>query len=255
MSDCARTEERLVDYLEGVLPPHEHEALDAHATGCRACSAVLRESRSILEAYRSVPDADVGAEIAGKLLAAARLQPVGKHSRRSTWVLVAAAAVVLVSAVVGVLWFDRAGPADPIASLLREAEAHIAAGEAEAALTAYEQALDLAGEDEREAEILCRLGALHVAAGDFARALARLGLVISTHPDYAGLETVLLLRGRALEGLGEREQALALYRVVAAEFPGARDEALRKISALERQEPDPSYEELQTLGYGGDGGD
>jgi len=63
---------------------------------------------------------------------------------------------------------------------------------------------------------------------------------------------VLLLRGRALEGLGEREEALALYRVVAAEFPGARDEAMHKISALEAAESAPSLEQLQALGYSGE---
>src|ERR1700752_5208967 len=101
MSDCARTEELLVDYLEGVLLPREQATLEAHAASCRACGAVLRESRSIVSAYRAVPAADVGAEFAGKLLAAARLQPIAKRSRRSTWALVAAAAIVLFSTLAG----------------------------------------------------------------------------------------------------------------------------------------------------------
>lgn len=247
MSECTRTEERLVDYLDGALSPREHEALESHTASCRACSAVLRESRSILEAYRSVPDDDVSAEVARKLLAAARLPAIARRPRRRALALVAAAAAVLVT--VAVLWFGRGTSSDPIADALRDAGSHLASGELGTAITSYEKALALARGDVREAEILQRLAELHLERSEFASALARLERLVSARPDHANLEAVLLLRGRALEGLGDREQALELYRVVADEFPSSRDEALRKISALEGPVIERA-EELQALGYG-----
>lgn len=253
MSDCTRIEEQLVDYLDGTLSRAEHAAIEGHAAHCAACGIALRESRSILASYRSIPDEDVGAEVADRLRAAARPRAAARRVPRRAWVLVAGAAAVLLAALASVLWFQRGDSSERLVSLMRTAEAHVAAGRSDAALATYEQALALAGEGEHAAEILHHLGALHVANGDFREALARLGRVLSQHPDYAGLESVLLLRGQALEGLGRREEALELYRLVAAEFPGSRDLTLRKIGDLEHAgQLDPLDDALRALGYGGE---
>jgi len=248
MTDCTRTEEGLVDYLDGTLPQRERAALEAHAARCRACGAALAESRAILEAYRALPDEDVGPEIAERVLAAALPRPV--VSRRRRLVVLAAVAAVIVAVLASMFWSGRGAPADPIASLLREGAAQVAAGRTEAALASYEQALALAGSDERAAEILQRLAEVHVAERDFARALARLDLIASAHPNYADLEAVLLLRGRALEGLGERDEALACYRHIATAFPHARREAVSRLQALQELSPEDA-KSLRALGYGG----
>lgn len=255
MSDCTRTEEQLVDFLDGTLSRAEHAAIESHAAHCVACATTLRETRSILASYRSIPDEDAGDEVAERLRTAARTAPIERRARRRTRLLLACVAAALVTVVVSVLWIDREGEkgVDRVAPLMHEAEAQVAAGEIRAAFDTYEQALEIAGEDERAAEILHHLGALHVASEDYAQALFRLGQVVSGHPGYAGLESVLLLRGQALEGLGRREEALKLYRLVAAEFPASRSESLRKIGELEHANKTPGdFETLRGLGYVGE---
>jgi anti-sigma factor RsiW len=45
---CASGVERLMDYLEGVLPSQTAHALEAHVAGCERC-------RAYLESYRATP--------------------------------------------------------------------------------------------------------------------------------------------------------------------------------------------------------
>lgn len=254
MSDCTRTEEQLVDFLDGTLSRAEHAAIESHAAHCAACGTTLRESRSILTAYRSIPDEDAGVAVASRVRAAALPHGTSQRARRPPWILAACAAAVLLAALASVFWFERGASPERLQLLVREAEAQADAGRSEGALATYERALLLAGEDSNAPEILRRIAELHVAHGDFVQALDRLGQVVSKHPDYAGLESVLLLRGQALEGLGRREEALELYRLVASEFPVNRSEALRKIAELEYAgQIDPGdLESLEALGYGGD---
>jgi anti-sigma factor RsiW len=46
---CVEFEDRLTDYLEGVLPPAEHIAFAEHALRCPVCHEVLNEVKSALE--------------------------------------------------------------------------------------------------------------------------------------------------------------------------------------------------------------
>jgi len=44
---CLDTEERLSDYLEGVLAADERAAMEAHLTGCASCPALVADVRSL----------------------------------------------------------------------------------------------------------------------------------------------------------------------------------------------------------------
>jgi anti-sigma factor RsiW len=55
---CASGVERLVDYLEGVLPGELRADLEAHVAGCARCAAFVasyRETARILRDATSVP--------------------------------------------------------------------------------------------------------------------------------------------------------------------------------------------------------
>jgi len=73
---CAAGVERLMDYLEGVLPSHLHAALDEHVAGCPRCAAFVasyRETPRILrEATAATLPADVEASLEAFLRARTR---------------------------------------------------------------------------------------------------------------------------------------------------------------------------------------
>jgi anti-sigma factor RsiW len=64
---CAAGVERLMDFLEGVLPPDLHAASEEHVAGCPRCAAFVasyRETPRILrQATGTVPPAEVEASL------------------------------------------------------------------------------------------------------------------------------------------------------------------------------------------------
>ncbi len=46
---CEHVEERLTDYLDRLLPPAEREAVSAHLSGCRHCSALARQVGALVD--------------------------------------------------------------------------------------------------------------------------------------------------------------------------------------------------------------
>jgi anti-sigma factor RsiW len=52
---CIELVELLTDYLEGVLPPDEVAAVDAHLEKCPPCQIYLAQMRATIAALGSVP--------------------------------------------------------------------------------------------------------------------------------------------------------------------------------------------------------
>lgn len=63
--------DRLSDYLDGALEPHEREALEAHLPACTACQDVLDGLRQVVNRARRLedrrPDADLWPGIASRI--------------------------------------------------------------------------------------------------------------------------------------------------------------------------------------------
>lgn len=247
MSECARVEERIVDSLAGELPREERAELEAHLASCAACRDTLRSYRAIQEAYRGVPEADASPAVAERILAASRARSRGPWRARRR--LLAAAALVL-AILVPVLYLSKGGD-EGLEALVIRADALRDTGELRQAEAAYEEALAKAGDGVRAAEIQHRLAAVEVSEGAFERALPRLNALLARQPGYADRLDVLLLRGRVLEKLGLREQAIQAYLRVATEFPGEADEITRRVHELENTLTPVELESLRALGYAG----
>jgi len=223
---------------------------------------VARDFRAIRAAYRGLPEADVPEAVAERVRAAARgelagqrdpaRRIVGRRAPRRRAVLALAAAVV---AALG-LWFllEDGGiaertPDERIADQVRLGEAHRERGEPARAAAAFEEALRLAGDGPRAAELLLRLAELHLEGEQPARALERLDRLAAAHPEHGEGSDALLLRGEALEALGELEPALEAYRRVARDFPASGAEAERRVRDLEALRAAQFPDELRALGY------
>jgi tetratricopeptide (TPR) repeat protein len=248
MNDCTRIDQELVDYLEGDLAEEQRVELESHVARCQRCRDTLHSYRTIQDAYRGMPEADVDARVAGRVLAAARRRPVARRTRRA---LVVAAGLLLCAAIAVFATRLRERP-DRITELVQRADAQRAAGDPQGAASSYEEALALAGGGERSAEILSRLAAVHVEQGQFERALAVLGAAIERDPACAKRRDVLLLLAEALAGKGWREQAIETYQRVARQFPEDRVEIERRVLALENSISRDERADLQALGYAGE---
>ena len=69
---CNELVELVTDYLEGVLPPDEVRAIDAHLAGCPHCRVYLDQLRATIAALGTVPVPSLSAEVQDSLLAAFR---------------------------------------------------------------------------------------------------------------------------------------------------------------------------------------
>jgi anti-sigma factor RsiW len=259
MNSCKQTELVVVDYLDEALPPAERAAFEAHVASCDACRETLESYRAIEAAYRALPDADVGERLAGGLLHTAREATVSaraaprRRSRTRTALLGLALLAASVLALVGLWRAFVAAPGDEpgrqFDALVVEGDARREAGDLAAARTAYEDALRLAGEEARAAEVLHRLAEVLVAADETERALEVLGEIDQRHPEYPERSALLLLEGEVLEALGESGRALQLYRRVAFEYPAQRDAARTRARELERMLDPHAGHASEGLGY------
>jgi tetratricopeptide (TPR) repeat protein len=252
MNDCTRIEQELVDYLEGDLAEEQRVELESHVARCARCRDTLHSYRTIQDAYRAVPEVDVGSRVAVGILEAARRRPVARRRVRRA-LLVAAGLVVCASiAVLAARLHERP---DPVAELVQRAEAQRAAGDEYGAVSAYEEALALAEDDERAAAILQPLTAMHIEQGLFEHALLTVSAAIERHPAFETRRDVLLLLAEVLAGGGWRDQAIDTYQRVARQFPEDRVEIERRVLALENSRSRDEMEDLQSLGYVGYGGE
>ena len=96
---CGESERLLYEYLDGVLPPEETQALEAHLATCEHCAALLEECRRALaavgELHPECPDIFAAAQ---PRLAAAKAVPASRSHRWVRYAASAAAVVLLVAA-------------------------------------------------------------------------------------------------------------------------------------------------------------
>ena len=60
---CESGVELLMEYLEGVLPPEVHAALEAHVAGCERCTAFVASYRETPRILRSATTIELPADI------------------------------------------------------------------------------------------------------------------------------------------------------------------------------------------------
>jgi hypothetical protein len=113
---------------------------------------------------------------------------------------------------------SEARVAGNVASRQRFADALIRAGRYEEAINEYRAVLT--GLYEHDPDLMLGLARAQFGKGDATAARATLDDLIRLNPDFRSPEGHLLY-ARALEAEGNREKALAEYRVVAPSFPGA----------------------------------
>jgi anti-sigma factor RsiW len=66
--NCARTEERLSDYLDGILSPAEAAAFSAHAGGCDACGKLVVEVGGLVQQMRALDSLEAPPQLIPKIL-------------------------------------------------------------------------------------------------------------------------------------------------------------------------------------------
>jgi anti-sigma factor RsiW len=69
---CRDVVELVTDYLEGVLPPRLHVAVEEHLRGCDDCSTYVSQLRATVSALASTPPQPLDPEFCARLVAAFR---------------------------------------------------------------------------------------------------------------------------------------------------------------------------------------
>jgi anti-sigma factor RsiW len=66
--NCARTEERLSDYLDGILSPAEAAEFSAHASSCEACGKLVKQVGGLVHQMRALDALEAPAQLIPKIL-------------------------------------------------------------------------------------------------------------------------------------------------------------------------------------------
>lgn len=64
---CRETVDLLLDYLENRLPPVDHEALDAHFSGCPPCLEFVKSYKETPRVLREATSAAIPDDVARRL--------------------------------------------------------------------------------------------------------------------------------------------------------------------------------------------
>jgi hypothetical protein len=68
--NCALTEERLSDFLDGALVPEEATAFSAHSAGCANCTKLVAQVSELVSRMQQAPPMEAPPLLAGKILEA-----------------------------------------------------------------------------------------------------------------------------------------------------------------------------------------
>jgi hypothetical protein len=77
--NCTFTEDKLSDFLSGVLTAEENEALSVHAAGCTDCSQLIRDVESLVNRMHELAPMEAPRYLAGKILSQT-LAPPRQHA-------------------------------------------------------------------------------------------------------------------------------------------------------------------------------
>jgi uncharacterized protein HemX len=115
MTECAKFEEQLVDYLAGELDDARSVELQRHLDGCASCRALLDDYRKIVSAYRELPEAEpspestaaILAESRGERFSGAEVVSIAPPPRRSRSYLAVGIGLAAMIALGLALWFEH----------------------------------------------------------------------------------------------------------------------------------------------------
>jgi anti-sigma factor RsiW len=79
--NCARTEERLSDFLDGTLSPAEAAAFSAHAGGCDPCGKLVAQVGGLLHQMRALDALEIPPQLISKILD----RTVGPRTQSAGW--------------------------------------------------------------------------------------------------------------------------------------------------------------------------
>ena len=259
--DCTTYDAWLLDLLDDRLALADALAARTHAQTCPVCRANTEDARRIRSAYAELPLDDVSAPLASDLLARARdldgtsasaTAPVaGLDGVIRRVALLAAAAALLLAAT----WLlprspDALGGHAPpsVAEQLRRGDAARDAGDVEAAMAAYTDALLSADDAVARASLHHRLAELHLRDARPQAALAELEQVLAGDGAYAQRDRALLQQAEALRVLGRLDESRAAFEALAGEYPEHEARVEAGLRALDEAR-DYDLRDLETLGY------
>jgi len=79
--NCATTEERLTDYLDGALAPEEAAAFSAHKAGCAPCTRMVAEVSALVSQMQRIEPLEVPVHLPAKILDAT----LGPRKQAADW--------------------------------------------------------------------------------------------------------------------------------------------------------------------------
>jgi anti-sigma factor RsiW len=82
--NCTLTEERLSDFLEGLLAPEEAAAFSAHSAGCARCTRIVAQVGGLVAEMRQLAPVEEPPFLTGKILAAT-LGPRTREKSAKGW--------------------------------------------------------------------------------------------------------------------------------------------------------------------------
>ena len=82
--NCALTEERVSDFLEGTLSPEETAAFSSHSDGCANCTQLIAQVRELVSRMQQAPPVEAPPLLARKILEAT-LGPRKQDSASTGW--------------------------------------------------------------------------------------------------------------------------------------------------------------------------
>jgi anti-sigma factor RsiW len=79
--NCARTEERLSDYLDGILSSAEAAAFSAHSSGCDPCGKLVAQVGGLVHRMRALDALEVPPQLISKIL----VSTLGPRPQSAGW--------------------------------------------------------------------------------------------------------------------------------------------------------------------------
>jgi hypothetical protein len=83
--NCTTTEERLTDYLDGVLTPEEAAAFSAHTAGCAACAKMVSQVSALVSQMQQVEPLETPVHLSARILDATLGPRTQAPDWRSKW--------------------------------------------------------------------------------------------------------------------------------------------------------------------------
>ena len=121
--NCSNCEERMSDYLEGALSPHDRNAVDLHLQSCTACSELLAGMSEVMAAGKTFPMYEPPAWLPARIVAntprVARESWVDTIAAAWRWVVDPRAAMGVFTATLVLGWLGSLAGISPSLTVVR----------------------------------------------------------------------------------------------------------------------------------------